>query len=65
MEDYIRNLVKKELSRLQTQIIMRGVVVIFGIIFVLMVLVVRNLGGVLQLTISLGELSSNPLKKEF
>jgi solute carrier family 5 (sodium-coupled monocarboxylate transporter), member 8/12 len=61
LEDYVKVFVKRQLSPLETQLWMRGVVIFFGITSVLLVLVVQNLGGVLQLSISFSSMTLGPL----
>ncbi|XP_075970300.1 sodium-coupled monocarboxylate transporter 1-like [Anticarsia gemmatalis] len=55
----------KELSHRQTQILIRAVVVILGVICVGLVYVVEMLGSVLQLTMSLSSASMGPLAGVF
>ncbi|KAJ8735411.1 hypothetical protein PYW07_007031 [Mythimna separata] len=55
----------KELTHRQTQIMMRSVVVILGVICVGLVYVVEMLGSVLQLTMSLSSASMGPLAGVF
>lgn len=61
LEDFFKTFVKKPLTDRQTQIIMRGVVAVFGAICVCLVLVVEKLGTVLQLSASLGAVTNGPL----
>ncbi|PZC85702.1 hypothetical protein B5X24_HaOG215972 [Helicoverpa armigera] len=55
----------KELTHRQTQILVRSVVVILGVICVGLVFVVEMLGSVLQLTMSLSSASMGPLAGVF
>lgn len=61
LEDFFKTFVKKPLTDRQTQIIMRGVVAVFGAICVCLVMVVEKLGTVLQLSASLGAVTNGPL----
>ncbi|XP_037298838.1 sodium-coupled monocarboxylate transporter 1 [Manduca sexta] len=60
LEDFWKPFFKK-LTPMQTQILVRSVVVIFGVICVGLVFVVEKLGSVLQLTMSLSSASMGPL----
>ena len=53
LEDYFKPMFKKGLSKRATALIMRGTVVVLGVISVALVYVVENLGPVLQLSMSL------------
>lgn len=48
LEDFVKPFKSGELSERATNIIMRGVVLIFGVVCVLLVFVVERLGTVLQ-----------------
>lgn len=61
LEDFFKTFSKVPLSNRQTHYIMRGVVAVFGAICVGLVLVVQNLGSVLQLSMSLGSVTNGPL----
>ncbi|XP_053681280.1 sodium-coupled monocarboxylate transporter 1-like [Anopheles nili] len=61
LEDFVKPFVKNGLSERSTRYIMRGTVLIFGIIAVVLVLVVEKLGTVLQLSMSLVPISLGPL----
>lgn len=61
LEDFIKSFVKKPLTEKQIHYIMRGIVAVFGTICVCLVLVVENLGAVLQLSMSLGSVTNGPL----
>lgn len=61
LEDFCKPYCKTPLTEKQTRYIMRGVVVVFGVICVGLVFVVEHLGSVLQLSISLGSISNGPL----
>ncbi|CRK86766.1 CLUMA_CG000598, isoform A [Clunio marinus] len=61
LEDFFKPFSKKPLTELQTKYIMRGVVAVFGTICVALVLVVEQLGAVLQLSMSLGAVAQGPL----
>lgn len=51
LEDFVRPFVKGKLSERATNIIMRAVVLIFGVICVVLVFIVEKLGTVLQVRI--------------
>ncbi|XP_055375801.1 sodium-coupled monocarboxylate transporter 1 isoform X2 [Condylostylus longicornis] len=62
LEDFFKPFYNyKPLTKLQSAIIMRGSVVVFGVICVSLVFLVEKLGTVLQLSISLGAVSNGPL----
>lgn len=61
LEDFFKTFSKVPLTQRQTHYIMRGVVAVFGAICVGLVLVVQNLGSVLQLSMSLGSVTNGPL----
>lgn len=61
LEDFCKPYCKEPLTENQSRYIMRGVVVVFGVICVALVFVVEHLGSVLQLSISLGSVSNGPL----
>uniref|UniRef100_A0A4Y0BVI2 Sodium-coupled monocarboxylate transporter 1 n=1 Tax=Anopheles funestus TaxID=62324 RepID=A0A4Y0BVI2_ANOFN len=61
LEDFVKPFVKKPLSERSTRYIMRGTVLAFGIVAVVLVLVVEKLGTVLQLSMSLVPISLGPL----
>lgn len=61
LEDFYKPYVNKPLTEKHTRYIMRGVVVVFGVICVALVFVVEHLGSVLQLSISLSSISNGPL----
>lgn len=61
LEDFFKSFCKKPLTERQTAFIMRGVVVVFGVLCVALVFVVEKLGTVLQLSMSLGAVSNGPL----
>lgn len=61
LEDFFKTFSKVPLTDRQTHYIMRGVVAVFGAICVCLVLVVQNLGSVLQLSMSLGSVTNGPL----
>lgn len=61
LEDFFKTFSKVPLTNRQTHYIMRGVVAVFGAICVSLVLVVQNLGSVLQLSMSLGSVTNGPL----
>lgn len=60
-EDFFKCYIKKPLTEKQTHYIMRGIVVVTGVICVGLVLVVEHLGAVLQLSSSLAAVTSGPL----
>ncbi|RVE54442.1 hypothetical protein evm_000927 [Chilo suppressalis] len=64
LEDFWKPFFRK-LTHKQTQILMRAVVVILGVICVALVFVVEMLGSVLQLTMSLSSASMGPLAGVF
>lgn len=51
LEDFVKPFVKGKLSERATNIIMRAVVLIFGVICVVLVFIVERLGTVLQVRI--------------
>lgn len=61
LEDFFKPFANKPLTVTQTKYIMRGVVAVFGVICVALVLVVEQLGAVLQLSMSLGAVAQGPL----
>uniref|UniRef100_A0A1B0EY77 Sodium/solute symporter n=1 Tax=Phlebotomus papatasi TaxID=29031 RepID=A0A1B0EY77_PHLPP len=61
LEDFFRAFSKEPLSQKKTAYIMRGVVVILGVLCVCLVFVVEKLGTVLQLSMSLGSIANGPL----
>lgn len=61
LEDFVKPLVKAPLSEKQTIRVMRGTVLVIGVISVALVFVVQRLGTVLQLTFTLSSLAAGPL----
>jgi len=61
LEDFFKPFSKTPLTERQTKYIMRGVVVVFGVICVALVFVVEQLGSVLMLSMSLGSIAQGPL----
>lgn len=61
LEDFVKPYVKKPLSEMQVNWVMRSVVVVIGVICVCMVYVVEKMGTVLQLTMSLEAVTNGPL----
>lgn len=61
LEDFFKPFSNRPLTMLQTKVIMRGVVAVFGAICVLLVYLVEKMGAVLQLSMSLGAVSQGPL----
>ncbi|XP_037953964.1 sodium-coupled monocarboxylate transporter 1-like [Teleopsis dalmanni] len=61
LEDFIKTFRKSPLTEHQTAIIMRVSVVVMGVICVGLVFVIENLGTVLELSISIGTMTSGPL----
>ncbi|XP_055608321.1 sodium-coupled monocarboxylate transporter 2-like [Uranotaenia lowii] len=61
LEDFVKPFLKNDLSERQTRYLMRGTVLVFGIIASIMVLIVEKLGTVLQLSMSLIPISLGPL----
>lgn len=61
LEDFFKPFVKKPLSNLAINWIMRLVVVGMGIVCVALVFVVQKMGTVLQLTMSLEAITNGPL----
>ncbi|XP_052866160.1 sodium-coupled monocarboxylate transporter 1-like [Anopheles cruzii] len=61
LEDFVKPYSRKQLSERCTSYIMRGTVLVFGIVAVALVLVVEHLGTVLQLSMSLIPISLGPL----
>lgn len=60
LEDFIKPCVHDKLSNRATNIIMKSVVLFFGALCVALVFVVEKLGAVLQLSMSLGAMTSGP-----
>ncbi|XP_039443204.1 sodium-coupled monocarboxylate transporter 1-like [Culex pipiens pallens] len=61
LEDFVKPFTKNPLTERQTRYLMRGTVLVFGVIAVVLVLVVEKLGTVLQLSMSLVPISLGPL----
>ncbi|KAG4078241.1 hypothetical protein HA402_011313 [Bradysia odoriphaga] len=61
LEDFYKPFAKSPLSERRTSYIMRGTVLIIGIISVTLVFVVEHLGTVLQLTVTLSSMAAGPL----
>lgn len=51
LEDFVKPVISKKLSNRETEIIMKSVVLIFGVVCVALVFVVEKLGTVLQVKI--------------
>lgn len=61
LEDFCKPFVKKPLTEMQVRYLMRGTVLIFGALAVVLVVVVEKMGAVLQLSMSLGPVTLGPL----
>lgn len=61
LEDFVKPNIKKELSEMATAIIMRSVVVVFGLSSLGLVYVVEKLGMVLQLSATLQSILYGPM----
>lgn len=61
LEDFVKPFMGSELTERQTRYLMRGTVLLFGVIAVALVLIVEKLGTVLQLSMSLVPISLGPL----
>lgn len=61
LEDFCKPFVKTQLTERQTNIVMRGTVLLVGIISASLVFVVEHLGTVLQLSISLSSMAGGPI----
>lgn len=61
LEDFVKPFVKKPLSNTAINWIMRMVVVVMGVVCVALVVVVQQMGTVLQLTMSLEAITNGPL----
>lgn len=61
LEDFFKPFSNRPLTMLQTKVIMRAVVAVFGALCVLLVYLVEKMGAVLQLSMSLGAVSQGPL----
>lgn len=61
LEDFIKPRTSKSLSEHQTAIILRVIVVVFGIGCIALVFVVEKLGTVLQLATTLGAVTQGPM----
>ncbi|KAK9869592.1 hypothetical protein WA026_003342 [Henosepilachna vigintioctopunctata] len=60
LEDFYKPFFPKPLTEKQTRVMMKSTVIIIGTICVALVFIVEKLGTVLQLTMSLGTISSGP-----
>nr|XP_022913639.1 sodium-coupled monocarboxylate transporter 1 [Onthophagus taurus] len=60
LEDVYKTFFRKELTQNHTYILMKGTVIIMGIICVGLVFVVEKLGAVLQLTMSINSIAAGP-----
>jgi solute carrier family 5 (sodium-coupled monocarboxylate transporter), member 8/12 len=61
LEDFCKPFMKKEMSTRKTNLIMRGTVLILGIVSVALVYVVQHLGSVLQLSMSVPTACFGPM----
>ncbi|KXJ73465.1 hypothetical protein RP20_CCG015759, partial [Aedes albopictus] len=61
LEDFVKPFLGFDLTERQTRYLMRGTVLLFGVIAVALVMVVEKLGTVLQLSMSLVPISLGPL----
>jgi sodium-coupled monocarboxylate transporter 8/12 len=61
LEDFFKPYSKKPLTDIQIKYITRSVVLIFGLICIILVFVVEQLGTVLQLSMSIGSIFQGPL----
>lgn len=61
LEDYYKPFVKTALTERQTKNVMRGTVLVIGIVSVSLVFVVEHMGTVLQLTTTLSSMAGGPL----
>ncbi len=61
LEDFVKPYVEAPLNEKETIYIMRGTVLVIGIVSVALVFVVERLGTVLQLTFTLNSLAAGPL----
>lgn len=63
LEDFVKGIISKPLTKRQTRYVMRGTVAVFGAICVCLVFVVEKLGSVLQLSSSVNAVSNGMIKK--
>jgi Na+/proline symporter len=61
LQDFVKPLVKGPVSIKMSDYVMRGTVIVFGLIAFALVFIVEKLGTVLQLAISFGSLSLGPM----
>ncbi|XP_063548815.1 sodium-coupled monocarboxylate transporter 1-like [Cydia strobilella] len=61
LEDFYKPFFKKQLTESQTNWLLRGVVVLLGIVSVALVFVVEKMGTILQLTMTLEAMTMGPL----
>lgn len=61
LEDFYKPFVSAPLSEKQTDFVMRGTVLVVGLISVALVFVVENMGTVLQLSITLSSVTGGPI----
>ncbi|XP_073957494.1 sodium-coupled monocarboxylate transporter 1-like [Choristoneura fumiferana] len=60
LEDFYKPFFKKELSETQTNWLLRGVVVLLGVLCVALVFIVEKMGTILQLTMTLEAMTMGP-----
>lgn len=61
LEDFCKPFIKKELSEQMTSLIMRGTVLVLGVLAVALVYIVQHMGAVLQLSMSIPTACFGPM----
>jgi solute carrier family 5 (sodium-coupled monocarboxylate transporter), member 8/12 len=61
VEDFVKVLFQRKITALELQLWMRGVVIVFGVVSVLLILVVRQIDGIMQLAMSFSSCTLGPL----
>jgi solute carrier family 5 (sodium-coupled monocarboxylate transporter), member 8/12 len=61
VEDFVKVLIKRKITALELQLWMRGVVIVFGVVSVVLILVVRQIDGIMQLAMSFSSCTLGPL----
>lgn len=61
LEDFCRPFIKTEISEKATALILRGTVLVIGIVSVAMVYIVQHMGSVLQLSLTVPSICFGPM----
>lgn len=61
LEDFCKPFFKRDLSEQVTSLIMRGTVIVLGVVSVALVYVIQHMGAVLQLSMSITTASFGPM----